>query len=92
MTLPLHSFTYLNPPSSAGIIPRQYGIRSQGKWKDKLSQRIASNSLRDKNHVALHAAPYLLKSAFSTILEQSHCETTLFQLYVLIILVVLKLT
>lgn len=38
LTLPPHSFTYLNPPSSAGIIPRQYGKQSQGKWKDKLSQ------------------------------------------------------
>lgn len=44
--------------------------------------------------MALHVAPHLLKSAFSAILavEQSYCETTLFQLYVLIILVVLKLT
>lgn len=48
VTLPLHSFTYLNPSSSTGIIPRQYDIRSQGKWKDKLSQRIASNNLWDK--------------------------------------------
>jgi len=44
--------------------------------------------------VALHAAPHSLKSACSPILavEQSYCETRLFQLYVLIVLVVLKLT
>lgn len=48
LTLPLHSFTYLNPSSSTGIIPRQYDTWSQGKWKDKLSQWIASNNLWDK--------------------------------------------
>lgn len=44
--------------------------------------------------MALHAAPHLLKSTFSAVLavERSYCETTLFQLYVLIILVVFKLT
>lgn len=46
------------------------------------------------NHMTLHTAPHLLKPAFSAILtvEQSYCATTPFQLYVLIILVVLKLT
>lgn len=44
--------------------------------------------------MALHAAPHLLKSAFSAIpvVEQPYCETPRFQLYVLIILVVFKLT
>lgn len=46
------------------------------------------------NHTTLHAALHLFKPHSSAIptVEESYCETTAFQLYVLIILVVLKLT